>query len=61
MWASSPASSAANPDRAEELIGKMFPLPDADQWVIVRAIAYSGIPTGSISCASSPTACRRAR
>jgi hypothetical protein len=35
---------AANPDRAEELIAKMFPLPDADQWAVVRAIAYSGHP-----------------
>ena len=35
---------AANPSRAEELIAKMFPLPDADQWAVVRAIAYSGHP-----------------
>ena len=34
----------ANPARAEELIGKMLPLPDEDQWLIVRAIAYSGLP-----------------
>ena len=34
----------ANPAKAEELIGKMFPLPDEDQWIIVRAIAYSGLP-----------------
>src|SRR5215213_2421123 len=33
---------AANPGRAEELITKMFPLPDADQWALVRAIVYSG-------------------
>jgi hypothetical protein len=32
----------ANPDRAEELIGKMLPMATADEWVIVRAIAYSG-------------------
>ena len=31
-------------DRAEELIGKMFPLPEENHWVIVRAIAYSGHP-----------------
>ncbi len=31
-----------NPDKAEELIAKMLPLAPADQWVIVRAIAYSG-------------------
>ena len=35
---------AANPDRAEKLIAKMFPLPDGDQWAVVRAIAYSGHP-----------------
>jgi hypothetical protein len=33
----------ANP-KAEELIAKMLPVPPADQWVIVRAIAYSGHP-----------------
>lgn len=31
-------------ERAQELIGKMFPLPEENQWVIVRAIAYSGHP-----------------
>jgi hypothetical protein len=31
-------------DRAEELIGKMFPLPEENHWVIVRAIAYSAHP-----------------
>jgi len=35
---------SANPDRAEELIGKTLPMAPADQWVIVRAIAYSGHP-----------------
>ncbi len=34
----------ANPSRAEELVGKMLSIPAADQWVIVRAIAYSGLP-----------------
>ena len=34
----------ANPDRAEELVGKMLPLPAADEWVVVRAIAYSNHP-----------------
>ena len=33
---------SSNPDKAEELIAKMLPLAPADQWVIVRAIAYSG-------------------
>lgn len=34
----------SNPSRAEDLIGKMLGMPAADQWVIVRAIAYSGLP-----------------
>jgi hypothetical protein len=34
----------ANPARAEELVGKLLTLPVADQWVVVRAIAYSGLP-----------------
>jgi hypothetical protein len=35
---------SANPQRAEELVGKMLPLPAENEWVIVRAIAYSGVP-----------------
>lgn len=34
----------SNPDRAQQLIGKMFPLPEENHWVIVRAIAYSAHP-----------------
>jgi hypothetical protein len=34
----------ANPNDAERLVGKMLPLPPADQWLVVRAIAYSGLP-----------------
>ena len=34
----------ANPARAEELIAKMLPIAPADHWVLVRAIAYSGLP-----------------
>lgn len=34
----------ANRAKAGELVGKMLPLPPGDQWVIVRAIAYSGHP-----------------
>ena len=34
----------SNPAKAEEMITKMLPLPTGDQWVIVRAIAYSGHP-----------------
>jgi len=33
-----------NPGQAEALIGKMFPLPPEDQWALVQAIAYSGLP-----------------
>jgi hypothetical protein len=32
----------ANPEKAEALIAKMISIPPTDQWVIVRAIAYSG-------------------
>jgi hypothetical protein len=35
---------ATHPERAEELIGKMFPLPEENHWVIVRAIAFSAHP-----------------
>ena len=34
----------ANPDRATELVAKMLPIAPADHWVLVRAIAYSGLP-----------------
>jgi hypothetical protein len=34
----------SNPDRAEELIGRMLSIAPVDQWVIVRSIAYSGHP-----------------
>jgi hypothetical protein len=34
----------ANPDRAEKLIAKMLAIDPADHWVLVRAIAYSGLP-----------------
>jgi hypothetical protein len=34
----------ANPKMAESLVTKMLPLPPPDQWAIVRAIAYSGLP-----------------
>src|SRR5262245_6743233 len=35
---------SANPAKAEALVAKMFPVAPTDQWVIVRAIAYSGHP-----------------
>ena len=34
----------ANSKDAERLIDKMLPLPPSDQWLVVRAIAYSGLP-----------------
>jgi hypothetical protein len=38
----------ANPDRAEALIEKMLTIQPADQWVLVRAIAYSGLPNWKV-------------
>lgn len=35
---------AGNPERAAALVDKMLPVPAEDQWLVVRAIAYSGIP-----------------
>ena len=34
----------ANPKQVDKLLGEMFPLPPEDQIVIVRAIAWSGLP-----------------
>jgi len=34
----------SNPIKAEQLIAGLFPVPPEDEWVIVRAIAYSGLP-----------------
>src|SRR5256714_3343838 len=34
----------SNPARAEKLIASFFPVAPEDEWVIVRAIAYSGLP-----------------
>lgn len=34
----------SNPAKAEELVNGFFPVPPEDEWVIVRAIAYSGLP-----------------
>jgi hypothetical protein len=36
---------AANPTKARALVNKMLPMPGEDQWLVVRAVAYSGIPT----------------
>jgi hypothetical protein len=35
---------ASNPARAEQLVNSFFPLKPEDEWVIVRAIAFSGLP-----------------
>ncbi len=34
----------SNPSRAERLIEAMLPIRTEDHWVIVRAVAYSGLP-----------------
>jgi hypothetical protein len=34
----------ANPDKAQALIAKILPLPFEDQWIVIRAVAYSGLP-----------------
>jgi hypothetical protein len=34
----------SNPAKAEQLVNSFFPVPPEDEWVIVRAIAYSGLP-----------------
>ncbi len=34
----------ANPGRAEELVASMASVPVADQWIVIKAIAYSGLP-----------------
>lgn len=35
---------AANPDKAYQLISKTMTMRKQDRWIIVRAIAYSGLP-----------------
>src|SRR6202795_4034908 len=34
----------SNPAKAEQLVNSFFPVPPEDEWVIVRAIAYSSLP-----------------
>src|SRR6266481_5818217 len=34
----------SNPAKAEQLVTSFFPVRPEDEWVIVRAIAYSGLP-----------------
>jgi hypothetical protein len=51
----------ANPERANALIEKMLTIQPADHWVLVRAIAYSGLPNwGRCCCSNISTACARA-
>ncbi len=35
---------ADNPGKDDEIVSRMLPLPAEDQWLVVRAIAYSGAP-----------------
>jgi hypothetical protein len=35
---------AANPKQASKLAAKMLPLPAEDEWAVVRAVAWSGLP-----------------
>ncbi len=50
----------SNPAKAEQLIDSFFPVPIEDEWVIVRAIAYSGCPIGETCCGRSSRRCRGA-
>lgn len=34
----------ANPAKAEDLVTRMFPMPPEDQVILIRAIAYTGLP-----------------
>lgn len=34
----------SNPARAEQLVNSFFPVRPEDEWVIVRAVAFSGLP-----------------
>jgi len=38
----------AYPDRAEALIARMLSIAPADQWVVIRAVAYSGLPNWKV-------------
>jgi hypothetical protein len=39
---------SANPDKAEQLVARMLTIAPADHWVLVRAIAYSGLPNWKV-------------
>lgn len=34
----------SNPAKSEQLVNSFFPVPPEDEWVVIRAIAYSGLP-----------------
>src|ERR1700746_1217462 len=34
----------SNPAKAEQLVNSFFPVPAEDEWDVIRAIAYSGLP-----------------
>src|SRR3979409_2369492 len=34
----------SNPAKAEQLVASLLPVAPEDEWVIVRALAYSGLP-----------------
>src|SRR5246127_2909927 len=34
----------SNPAKAKQPVDSLFPVPPEDEWVVVRAIAYSGLP-----------------
>ena len=46
-----------NPRKADDIIGKTLPLTPQDQWVLVRAIAYSGHPDWRLEWPGLPHRC----
>jgi hypothetical protein len=50
---------ATNPDKADQLINKVLPLPPGDQWVLVRGIAYSVSLWRAAAALSVPTGAER--
>ena len=49
-----------NASHAQDLIAKMLAIDPADHWVLVRAVAYSGLPNWRNCSRPSLTAWRRA-
>lgn len=47
----------ADHGRAPALVDEIMPLPFEDQWVLIEAIAYSGLRTGRICCGEWRPAC----